>query len=231
MRLVVGVVGTAISCQYCANNRHLLPVLHFWESVAWKLKIISLNINKILKTYHKMCPSSSCLDSTHAPTRYRKRKRAVINTTIYKALVIYLIFIAATISSYYIVANAAVWTNGPEDRFFCGIKWDDANCQSRQHCPSGRSEECEGHEDGVKCFANTNCDTRYGDGDWYVPGKPPKQSPGGTERPTFDGQSEEASDHYWCGVGLDDAKESCGTHCPSGTSSDCPQGNVCYHNV
>lgn len=127
--------------------------------------------------------------------------------------------------------DSAVWTNGPEDRFFCGFKWDDKDCQKRQHCPSGRSEDCEGFENGIKCFANTNCDTRYGDGDWFVPGQPPRQSPGGTSRPTYGEKSDDKTDHYWCGVGMDDARNQCGTHCPGGTSSECPPGNICYHDI
>mmetsp|Transcript_19176 Transcript_19176/g.34598 ORF Transcript_19176/g.34598 Transcript_19176/m.34598 type:complete len:287 (-) Transcript_19176:944-1804(-) len=133
--------------------------------------------------------------------------------------------------------NSAVWTNGPEDRFFCGYKWDDADCQKRQHCPTGRSEECTGFENGVKCFANTDCDTRFGDGDWFT-GEPPNQSPGvgggGTDRPTYEGRSEDVTDYYWCGVGMDDARKKCGIwdhHCPGGTSAECPAGNICYHDV
>jgi len=148
------------------------------------------------------------------------------------------------------LVESAEWTNGPEDRFFCGMKWDDEDCQGRQHCPSGRSEECEGNEDGVKCFANTNCDTRYGHGDWFqgytnttgagaaatntTGAAAPKQSPGGTPRPTYTGQSDDPSDHYWCGVSLDDARNNCGKyfyHCPGGTSDECPQGNICFHDV
>ena len=166
---------------------------------------------------------------TTAATRCRKRRRPIATSPIpsisIRACLGLLLSTTAPLS------RSAVWTNGPEDRFFCGLKWDESDCQKRQHCPSGRSEDCEGHEDGVKCFANTNCDTRFGHGDWFVPGQAPKQSPGGTNRPSFGGTSEEASDHYWCGVGLDDAKKRCGTHCPGGVSSECPQGSICYHNV
>ncbi|KAL3776900.1 hypothetical protein ACHAW5_011022 [Stephanodiscus triporus] len=126
-------------------------------------------------------------------------------------------------------ANA--FTNGPEDKYFCGWKWDDADCQSRQHCPTGRSEECDGFDEGVKCFANSQCDAKLGHGAGFVPGEPPKQSPGGTSRPTFTGKSDNITDHYWCGVGLDDAINKCGVHCPSGTSNECPQGHICYHDV
>ena len=127
--------------------------------------------------------------------------------------------------------DSANFTMGPEDRYFCGLKWDDPGCQSRQHCPTGRNEECEGFADGVKCFANTNCDTRYGDGDYFVPGQAPKESPGASNRPTYSGISENATDHYWCGVSLDNAADMCDTHCPSGSSSECPHGKICFFNV
>lgn len=130
------------------------------------------------------------------------------------------------------LVNSAVWTNGPEDKFFCGFKWDDEDCQKRQHCPSGDTLECVGNEDGVKCFANTQCDTRYGHGDSFEGGpEPPKESPGGTERPTYGGKSEDETDHYWCGVTLDDARVKCGTHCPSGSNTECPEGNICFPGV
>ena len=131
---------------------------------------------------------------------------------------------------------AYAFTNGPEDKFFCGLKWDDASdCQSRQHCPTGRSEECEGFEEGVKCFANTACDAKLGHGEWFVPGQypvsggSPVQSPGGTSRPTFTGTSLNITDHYWCNVPLADPK--CEVHCPGGTSGECPNGEICFHDV
>lgn len=170
----------------------------------------------------KMCT----VTAIHRPRRSRGRRRRKQYLHILPSIYFLLVVVGGFSCTY-----AAVWVNGPEDWFFCGYKWDDDNCQSRQHCPSGRSEDCEGNEDGIKCFANTNCDTRYGDGDWFVAGKPPKQSPGGTDRPTYNGKSDNKSDHYWCGVGLDDARSKCGVHCPGGTSSECPQGNICYHDV
>jgi len=139
------------------------------------------------------------------------------------------------IETFQIAVKAAVWTNGPEDRFFCGYKWDDKDCRSRQHCPSGMSSECEFEDLGMKCFANTQCDTRFGHGDWFVSGKAPNQAPGGggggSSRPTYTGKSDNPIDHYWCGVGLEDANSKCGVPCPGGVSSECPQGNACYHDV
>ena len=172
---------------------------------------------------------------TKQNSRRRRCRRRAIATIFNTNLLFILSYFFGPPQPVLLFVNSAVtWTNGPEDRFFCGLKWDDADCQKRQHCPSGDSEECEGFEDGVKCFANTSCDTRYGHGDWFVPGQAPNQSPGGTGRPTFEGTSDVASDHYWCGVGVDDARKTCGsfdTYCPSGTSGECPQGQVCYHNM
>ena len=114
-------------------------------------------------------------------------------------------------STIIVPTQSAIWINGPEDRFFCGYKWDDDNCQSRQHCPTGRSEECEGNEDGIKCFANTNCDTRHGDGDWFVSGETvPNQSSGGSSRPTYTGKSPLKTDHYWCGVNQNTTEDQVG---------------------
>ena len=132
--------------------------------------------------------------------------------------------------------RGAVWTNGPEDGFFCGWSWDQEDCLSRQHCPSGLSEDCEGADEGVKCFANSGCDTRHGHGDAFVSSggsAPPRPAPT-TPRPTFGDASDDPADYYWCGVGIDDARENCGSfdrYCPSGTSSECPQGNICYHDM
>lgn len=101
------------------------------------------------------------------------------------------------IALFFTRANSATvpWTGGPEDTFFCGYKWDEGNCLQRQHCPSGRNEECEFHAEGQKCFANSPCDARYGDGSGWVPGKeysPPMNSPSVplTPRPTYTGVSD-----------------------------------------
>ena len=160
----------------------------------------------------------------------RRRRRNVISS-----LVAYL-SLSILLSLQFILARGAVSTNGPEDKFFCGWNWDDEGCQSRQHCPSGRSEECDGFEEGQKCFANTECDVKFGHGQWYTglePGqkpRPPKPSPGGTERPVY-GKSEDPTDHYFCGISIDDAINKCATHCPSGQSIQCPQGEICFFDV
>jgi len=138
------------------------------------------------------------------------------------------------------IAGEVTITNTDSDTYFCGYKWDDPGCKARQHCPSGRNELCEGFADGVKCFANTNCDTKFGDGVDFVSGIPPPPPPPPgtapatvprTPRPTYTGKSDDPTDHYWCGVGLDDARNKCIQHCPGGTSAECPQGHICYWEV
>ena len=162
--------------------------------------------------------------------RMRRKKDARRHFFVRKVLLCLLV-----IEIFQTAVKAAVWTNGPEDRYFCGYKWDDKDCRTRQHCPSGMSSECEFEDLGMKCFANTQCDTRFGHGDWFVSGKAPNQAPGGggggSSRPTYTGRSDNPIDHYWCGVGLADANSKCGVPCPGGVSSECPQGNACYHDV
>ena len=146
------------------------------------------------------------------------------------------IILLLTVVSFSLFLTAAqnsttrTWTGGPEDTFFCGYKWDDPDCLTRQHCPSGRNEECELFADGQKCFANSPCDTRYGDGSGFVPGQAvttsnssisPMASPAssGTPRPAYTGVSDDPTDHRWCGVGLDEAM-TCLQHCPSGETCE-----------
>lgn len=38
--------------------------------------------------------------------------------------------------------------------------------------------------------------------------------------------SDDPSDHWFCGLGIDDANEKCKIHCPS--ASECPVGQICY---
>jgi hypothetical protein len=42
--------------------------------------------------------------------------------------------------------------------------------------------------------------------------------------PPLDYPSEDPSDHWFCGIGIDDASEKCGIHCPS--ASECPVGQI-----
>lgn len=51
------------------------------------------------------------------------------------------------------------------------------------------------------------------------PGTAPATVPR-TPRPTYTGKSDDPTDHYWCGVGLDDARNKCIQHCPGGTSGE-----------
>ncbi|KAL7542692.1 hypothetical protein ACHAXR_012001, partial [Thalassiosira sp. AJA248-18] len=107
-----------------------------------------------------------------------KRHRRQSSTTTphyyyYSSSLFLLLHTTTTLLLQPVANNAAVvtWNNGPEDNFFCGHAWDDPNCATRQNCRSGRDSECEGHEShGIQCFANTNCDTKFGGSAAYVPG-------------------------------------------------------------
>ena len=43
-----------------------------------------------------------------------------------------------------------------------------------------------------------------------------------------DAQSEDRTRHYFCGKDWHDAAKECRQHCPSGSASDCPNGEICY---
>lgn len=173
------------------------------------------------------------VDATTMPVR---RMQLLLPRRIAFWGVVLLLHASYSNQNYSYIATAQ-FTNGPEDTYFCGYKWDDANCDERQHCPSGRSEDCEGADtDGVKCFANSPCDAKLGHGAHWVVGTPPKASPGGSSQPTYTGKSDNVTDHYWCGVGVDDAINKCKSmtsenHCPGGTSGECPDGNICFHDI
>jgi hypothetical protein len=185
---------------------------------SWKLKETRIIIRELLLDFCRWqsgVPPRMNLKSNHAS--------AQVNSTI-------LLLLLSTIH-----AATVEWTGGPEDTFFCGFKWDEEGCLQRQHCPSGRNEECEFFEEGQKCFANSPCDARYGDGSGWVPGKdfkPPMNSPSVplTPRPTYTGVSDDPTDHMWCGVGLDEAR-TCVQHCPSGKVEECPQGMICFPDI
>jgi len=69
----------------------------------------------------------------------------------------------------------------------------------------------------------------------FVPTSSPVAAGGPTRIPTefpigpppdFDGPSDDATDHWYCGIGIDDANAKCEYHCP--TSVECPMGHICY---
>lgn len=165
-------------------------------------------------------------------SKQRRRRRLPVSP------LIAFLSLSITLSLQFIlVSGNSLAKNTPEDKFFCGWTWDDEDCQKRQHCPSGKDEDCDAFEFGMKCFANTECDVKKGDGSWYEPyepgdprPRPPRPSPGGTERPVY-GKSDNPSDHYFCGKSFDDANNKCANHCPSGMSAHCPYGELCFFDV
>ena len=199
---------------------------------------------------------------------YSPNRRTSTKTTTPVILLSTLQLLTITINN---TTHAAIvtWSNGPEDKYFCGYAWDDPDCASRQNCRSGRSEDCEGHlSHGVECFANTDCDTKFGGAAAFIEGRfddldlgvptvyptevlevdfdslvdglfTPTSSPvkpgGPTVIPTevpigappdFVGLSDEPRDHWYCGIGIEDASSKCMTHCPQ--MFGCPMGEICY---
>ena len=148
----------------------------------------------------------------------------------------------AQASSSYVIT----WNNGPEDNYFCGTTYDDpsTDCSLRQNCRSGRDDECDGYADnlGVKCFADTPCDSKKGGGAAFVPhsttsvlGVPTlgpatttanNASSFTTTNTNYEHISDAPSDHWFCGIGFDDAETRCEVHCPNQTG--CPIGEICY---
>ena len=101
------------------------------------------------------------------------------------------------------------------NHYFCGTSWGDAsdNCKERQHCPSGSDDECD--TEGHICFGDTTCDVTKGDGNLFKYANVPY---------------EDISNTRFCGAGWTEAAEKCSvdTHCPSGFSDECPDGQQCY---
>mmetsp|Transcript_9742 Transcript_9742/g.21041 ORF Transcript_9742/g.21041 Transcript_9742/m.21041 type:complete len:1023 (-) Transcript_9742:106-3174(-) len=93
---------------------------------------------------------------------------------------------------------------------FCGSTWGDASsdCEHKQPCPNGTDEEC---TNGGVCWADTTCDSNNGAGLLYNKNDP--------------------SHLRFCGSSWTDASENCNIdrHCPSGESTECPDGLECYH--
>lgn len=127
------------------------------------------------------------------------------------------------------------WNNGPEDNYFCGTTYDDptTDCTLRQNCRSGRDDECDGYADGIgiKCFADTPCDSKEGGGSAFVPHSTasiliPTNSPAAAGTDDYEHISDHPSDHWYCGIGFDDAESRCEVHCPNQTG--CPTGELCY---
>lgn len=226
-------------------------------------------------------------DATSAPTaasklrrrRHRRRRPAALTS---RAATPFLLLVALRLAAIrrddhcsthrttpfvpiVVEAGVVTWSNGPEDKFFCGLVWDEPDCAARQNCRSGRDDECEGSDThGIKCFAETNCDTKFGGAAAWVSGQydvemiptsPPEtidfdtlleeglfaptrapHTPGTPTHiptefpigppPDFEDTSDDPSDHWYCGFGIDDASKRCATHCPN--TNECPVGEVCY---
>ena len=210
-------------------------------------------------THKTMSTNKTTPSITHSPKSRVRRKRPLLyitsTTTLLSLQPIHGAPPKSAPSPY-----TVTWNFGPEDHFFCGQAWDDYNCSTRQNCRSGKSEECAGFDRGETCFKDTPCDSAKGGGHDFsyalyeteIPtfsptifvGMPTMEpmTRGPTEMPTdypigpppdLVWPSEEPSDHWFCGVGIDDANERCGLHCPN--AIECPIGQIvslrCIYNV
>jgi hypothetical protein len=138
-------------------------------------------------------------------------------------------------------AFEGLYTNTYGTNMFCGASWAEASssCESRQNCPSGQDDEC--IIAGQQCWAFTECDTRYGDGEQFsdmhgVTGGQNLEATGvGAEASggyvDLSKPSNDPKDHYFCGKGYEDALSQCLTNCPSGSLNDCPDGEICFFNT
>ena len=116
----------------------------------------------------------------------------------------------------------------PEDparTHFCGSSFVDAenSCYKDDHwCPSGGDGDCPA---GKVCFASTSCKFETD----LEPSKSPTPAPSAEPTPApliYD----TIENTRFCGTGWDDASNTCriDSHCPSGLSSDCSEGQSCY---
>ena len=88
--------------------------------------------------------------------------------------------------------------------FYCGTSKEDAEVSCTEPCPNGPSD-C---PSGTSCFSFTTCGT-LPEAEEPVP------------------QTAEPNSFY-CGTSFEDATSVCTIPCPSGTSSECPNGQSCY---
>jgi hypothetical protein len=138
-------------------------------------------------------------------------------------------------------AFEGLYTNTYGTNMFCGASWAEASssCETRQNCPSGQNDECV--IAGEQCWAFTECDTRYGDGEQFsdmhgvVAGSNLEATGVGAEASggyvDLSKPSNDPKDHYFCGKGYEDALSKCLTNCPSGSLNDCPDGEICFFNT
>mmetsp|Transcript_12609 Transcript_12609/g.25139 ORF Transcript_12609/g.25139 Transcript_12609/m.25139 type:complete len:1258 (+) Transcript_12609:175-3948(+) len=104
---------------------------------------------------------------------------------------------------------------------FCGFNWADASKKCNVWCPGGQDEDCPGSEG---CFGGTGC---YAD---LVPTANPMFKPSNPPSTLPPAPYDDPANNRFCGAGWGMAIENCSfeTHCPSGSSDDCPAGHSCH---
>ena len=98
----------------------------------------------------------------------------------------------------------AFTTCATKDSFYCGNNFIDADISCDYPCQSGLSSDC---PENLTCFAHTTCAV-----------EPLMELAG-------------PPDSYFCGDSFDEATRDCSLPCPSGSNSDCPQGNTCFSHT
>lgn len=89
--------------------------------------------------------------------------------------------------------------------FYCGLTFEEASSTCDQPCPTGEDSECSG---SATCQKYTTC----ADGVSSI----------STEKHDVN------SDSFFCGFSFQDASDSCEVACPSGTTSECGDGQECF---
>jgi len=98
----------------------------------------------------------------------------------------------------------------------CGFDFEDAIDQCLVECPRRIDDDC---PIGQKCFNEIVCGTA-------APTMTPTL-PGHQKTPPVGSYSA----YKRCGTDFKDADRKCGTFCPNGFDSDCPEGEYCYTGV
>ncbi|KAJ1567084.1 hypothetical protein HK405_007235 [Cladochytrium tenue] len=109
----------------------------------------------------------------------------------------------ATLSSGSVSAPAST-TTGQASSLRCGSSWQDANSACGVSCPNGVDSDC---PSGEFCYASLDL------------------------TPCTSGSTVSVLSTQRCGATWADANGSCGSSCPNGDDSDCPEGQHCYGDL
>jgi len=119
---------------------------------------------------------------------------------------------------------------GASNHMFCGGAVDPlglGDCSAETHCPNG-DIDC---DPPGRCWNRDRCDIRnylsWEEGG-YVD-RPSHETLAVTMNLTY--PSDDPTDHYFCGITLDEANMGCSRPCPDKTTSNCAHGELCYEGT